>query len=88
MCSSDLVRGSAGAARHQFQGLIVFGLGLVLTTGALALLGHVAPDAGQPVELAVIILANAVATVLRFVLFRSWVFRTPARLSPSVEIPA
>jgi putative flippase GtrA len=72
------VRGRHGAARHQFQGLIVFGLGLGLTTGALALLGHLAPDAGQAVELAAIILANAVATVLRFLLFRAWVFRPRA----------
>jgi putative flippase GtrA len=70
------VRGREGAARHQFQGLVIFALGLGLTTGALALLGHVAPDAGRVVELAVLVLANAVATAVRFVLFRSWVFRT------------
>ena len=39
------VRGREGAARHQFQGLIIFGLGLGLTTGALALLG--VPGAGR-----------------------------------------
>jgi putative flippase GtrA len=77
------VRGNACAARHQFQGLIVFGLGLALTTGALALLGRLAPDPGQVVELTVIILANAVATVLRFLLFRVWVFRPRA-----VPVPA
>jgi putative flippase GtrA len=83
------VHGSEGAARHQFQGLIVFGLGLTLTTGALALLGHLAPGASQAVELAAIIVANAVATVLRFVLFRSWVFRTPAAApETSMETPA
>jgi putative flippase GtrA len=80
------VTGRDGAARHQFQGLIVFGIGLGLTTGALALLGHVAPDAGQAVELAAILLANAVATAVRFVLFRSWVFR--ARTVPVLETPA
>ena len=69
------VRGRDGAGRHQLQGLLVFGLGLGLTTGALALLGVFVPDAGRGVELAVIVLANAVATALRFVLFRSWVFR-------------
>ena len=39
-----------------------------------------------------IVAANLVATVLRFVLFRSWVFRrtagTPARSSSESEIPA
>ena len=69
------VRGSDGVARHHLQGLVVFGLGLALTTGALALLGHAVPDASRAVELAVIVLANAAATLLRFVLFRAWVFR-------------
>jgi putative flippase GtrA len=80
------VRGRDGAARHQAQGLVVFALGLGLTTCALALLGHVIPDASRTVELAVLVLANAVATALRFVLFRAWVFR--ARTAPVLEIPA
>ncbi len=71
------IRGRDGAARHQLQGLVVFGLGLALTTGALAVLPAGAPHA---VELAVLVGANAVATVLRFVLFRSWIFRS--RRSP------
>jgi len=80
------VRGRDGAARHQFQGLIIFGLGLGLTTGALALLGVLAPAASQAVELGVIVAANAAATVLRFVLFRAWVFRPRTTLAS--EIPA
>jgi putative flippase GtrA len=72
------VRGRDGAARQQFQGLLVFGLGLGLTTGALALLGRFVPDATRAVELAAIVLANAAATVLRFVLFRAWIFRPRA----------
>jgi putative flippase GtrA len=80
------VRGRDGAARHQLQGLVIFGLGLGLTTGALALLGHVVPDASRAVELAALVLANAVATAVRFVLFRSWVFRT--RLTPVPETSA
>src|SRR6185312_7143033 len=50
------VRGRDGAARHQLKGLLIFGLGLGLTTGALALLGYVAPDASRLVELAVLVL--------------------------------
>jgi putative flippase GtrA len=73
------VRGRDGVARHQFQGLIVFGIGLGLTTGALALLGVVVANPGTALELAVIVVANLVATVIRFVLFRSWVFRGRAR---------
>ena len=86
------VRGRDRAATHQFQGLIVFGIGLLLTTGALALLGVVAPGAHTAVEVAVIVVANLVATVIRFVLFRSWVFRRRAgstvRSSSGSEIPA
>jgi putative flippase GtrA len=73
------VRGREGHAKHQFQGLIVFGLALGLTTGSLALLGILLPDAHQGIEVATIIVANLVATVLRFLLFRAWVFRAPAR---------
>jgi putative flippase GtrA len=64
------IRGRSNAGRHQIKGLIAFGAGLALTSGALAALGH----AGRGAEVAVLIGANLVATVLRFVLYRSWVF--------------
>jgi putative flippase GtrA len=67
------VRGREGAARHQFEGLIVFGLGLALTSGSLALL-HGVTSPGRGLELAVLVLANLAATVLRFLLLRGWVF--------------
>ena len=70
------VRGSAGATTHQLQGLIVFALGLGLTTGALAALHTWLPAASRGVELLVLIVANALATLLRFVAYRSWIFRT------------
>jgi len=68
------VRG-AGAARHHGQGLAIFALGLGLTSGALALLAAVTTSPPRLVELAVLVLANLLATALRFVLFREWVFR-------------
>ena len=55
----------------------MFFLGLALTTGALALLPATAT---RLVEVLVLIGANGLATVLRFVAFRSWIFssrRTP-----------
>ncbi|HEY2166538.1 MAG TPA: glycosyltransferase [Jatrophihabitantaceae bacterium] len=64
-----------GAARHQAQGLLVFGLGLALTSGALALLNHLTAAPGRVLELCVLIGANLAATVLRFVLFKEWVFK-------------
>ena len=68
------VRGSANVARHQFQGLIIFGIGLVLTSGSLAVLHAWLPDATRNIELVVLVLANLVATLVRFVGLR-WVFR-------------
>jgi putative flippase GtrA len=69
------VRGRQRALAQQFQGLAVFALGLGLTSGALALLGAWWPGASQAVELTVLVAANLLATVLRFVAFRSWIFR-------------
>ena len=70
------VRGTTGAARQQLQGLVVFGLALGLTTGALGVLHAAAASAGRFVEVAVLATANAAATALRFVLLRGWVFRS------------
>jgi putative flippase GtrA len=64
----------AGAVRHQLQGLIVFALGLALTSGSLALLGAITAHPARLVEVIVLIVANLASTVLRFVLLREWVF--------------
>ncbi|ADP84649.1 bifunctional glycosyltransferase family 2/GtrA family protein [Pseudofrankia inefficax] len=61
-------------ARSQIEGLIVFGLGLALTSGALGAVRALAPGAGRGVELSALIAANLMATLLRFVAFRAWVF--------------
>jgi glycosyltransferase involved in cell wall biosynthesis len=71
------VRGSSGAARHQFEGLIVFALGLGLTSGSLALV-HAVTVPGRGLELTALVLANLAATLLRFLLLRGWVFH-PSR---------
>lgn len=68
------VRGRDRAVRHQAQGLVVFGIGLVLTSGSLAALDAVPGTASHGTELAVLVAANLAATVLRFLLFRAWVF--------------
>ncbi|MDD7967616.1 glycosyltransferase [Actinomycetospora lemnae] len=68
------IRGRRHAGRSQVEGLVVFGLGLALTSGSLALLGALAPAASHGIELAVLVLANLVATLLRFVAYRAWVF--------------
>jgi putative flippase GtrA len=70
------VRGGSQATRHHFQGLAIFGLGLALTSGALAALAAISASPPRLVELAVLVLANLLATALRFVLLREWVFRS------------
>jgi putative flippase GtrA len=76
------ISGRLNAARHQIKGLIAFGIGLALTSGALAAL-H---SPGRGLEISVLVAANLVATVIRFVLYRTWVFgRTkpvPHHLTP------
>ena len=71
------IRGRAGAARHQVQGFGVFLLGLAITSGSLALLTSLNPEPSVPTELIVLVAANLLATIVRFVLLRGWVFRRP-----------
>lgn len=81
------ISGREKAGQHHVQGLVVFGLGLALTSGSLAVLGTLAPDAGRAVEVVVLVLANLAATLLRFLLLRGWVFRRrPHRRAP-VPVP-
>ena len=68
------VTGRADVWRQHLEGLVVFGLGLAMTTFALALLQRGGGDPGRAAELAALVAANAAATLLRFVLLRSWVF--------------
>lgn len=82
------VRGRRGALAHQFQGLVVFGLGLAFTSAALYGLAAWAPQASQLTEMAVLVAANALATVLRFVAFRSWIFRPSTPTPTRQEIAA
>ncbi len=78
------IRGRSRAATQQAQGLVVFGLALALTSGAIAALRAFDPDAGHAFELAVLTAANLAATVLRFVLLRVWVFRSRRRAPHTV----
>jgi putative flippase GtrA len=68
------VRGGAGRARHQVQGLVVFGLGLALTSGSLAVVHALVVDPSRTLEVVALVLANLAATLLRFLLLRRWVF--------------
>ncbi|MGE0214931.1 glycosyltransferase [Mycolicibacterium sp.] len=68
------VAGGAHLARHHLEGLIVFGIALAITSGALGVLHALAAAPHHLVELAVLVTANLVATAVRFVLLRGWVF--------------
>ncbi len=68
------VRGREGRARHQVQGLVVFGLTLAMTSGGLALLGALAPGAPTWVETLAVGGATAVSTAVKFVAMRWWIF--------------
>jgi putative flippase GtrA len=74
------IRGRSGAARHQFHGLLVFAFGLAMTSGSLFLLHRFDPTVDKLVELSVLVVANLVATIIRFVALRS-VFGMPRRPS-------
>ncbi|GAA2170861.1 bifunctional glycosyltransferase family 2/GtrA family protein [Actinomadura napierensis] len=73
------VTGTRRALRQQLEGGLTFLLGLALSTGGLALLHAAAPGASRAVEVAALIAANAVATLVRFLLMRAWIFH-PRRL--------
>ena len=75
------ISGRLHAARHQVKGLIAFGIGLVLTSGALAALPT---HSSRGLEVSVLVAANLVATVIRFVLYRTWVF---GKSKPSPDYP-
>jgi putative flippase GtrA len=79
------VRGSAGAARHQAQGLIAFAAGLLITSGALTCLHRLSAAPGRATELAVLVVANLVATAVRFLLYRLWVFGGATALPPEAD---
>lgn len=64
------ITGRAGAIKHQVGGLVAFGVALGLTSGSLWLLQALWPGAGRLAEVVILVVANATATLLRFVALR------------------
>ncbi|SOE12287.1 GtrA-like protein [Streptomyces sp. 2323.1] len=81
------VRGRDRVVRHQAQGLVVFAIGLALTSGSLAALDAASATPAHGTELAVLVAANLAATVLRFLLFRAWVFPERERADETAAVP-
>ncbi|MCU1407478.1 MAG: glycosyl transferase [Glaciihabitans sp.] len=82
------VRERGTALRHQLQGLIVFGLAWLVTSASLVVLTMLRPGSGPHTELVVLTAANLLATLLRFVLLRVWVFRSHRHADTPVGDPA
>ena len=74
-------QGNGAAARDHLGGLTAFGVALALTTGAIGALHVIAPHASRMTELAMLVIANLVATGVRFFLLRAWI--VPARRADS-----
>jgi putative flippase GtrA len=64
------IRGRTGVARHQLNGLLVFAFCLAITSGSLFVLHRFDPTVGKVVELSVLVGANLVATLIRFLALR------------------
>ena len=79
------VRGRAGLLRDHLRGAVVFAVCLGVTSGALAALHGMDPTPTHAVELAVLVLANATATVTRYVALRTWVFRRGQRAERAMK---
>lgn len=79
------VTGRLGVVRHQLQGLVVFGIAWSIISGSLLTLHATEPQASPLTEILVLTAANLVATVLRFVLLRGWVFRSHRSAPDSSE---
>ncbi len=84
------VRGRRRAATHHAQALLVFGIAWAITSGSLVGLHALAPHASVFTDVGVLTIANVVATLVRFLLLRGWVFRRTdaAGRRPSEAPPA
>jgi putative flippase GtrA len=74
------VRDRSSMLRDQAAGMGAFAIALAITTGAVVLLSILAPRAGRPLEIAVLVVANVLATAVRFVLLRAVI--APDRADP------
>jgi putative flippase GtrA len=68
------ISGPPNAARHQFKGLLTFGITLALTAGSLAVLHAGSPHPGLGTQIAVLVDASLVAAALSFALYHTWAF--------------
>ncbi|HEX7492493.1 MAG TPA: GtrA family protein [Candidatus Limnocylindrales bacterium] len=77
------VRGRASMARDHAVGLAALGVALAITSASLVVLSAVAPHHGRLSEVVVLVLANAAATLIRFLLLRLVIGRARAAAAPA-----
>jgi len=76
------ISGRDSLLRHHAGGLAAFAVGLLLTSGSLWLLHSVVAAPGRALELVVLVVANALATLVRFLALRQLMTRhSPSGLS-------
>jgi putative flippase GtrA len=73
------VRGRSGLVRQHLMGALVYVLTVGLTMGAWGALHAVDAHPARAVELVVLVVASAMATVSRYVALRTWVFARDRR---------
>jgi putative flippase GtrA len=69
-------RGPDGAMRAQVAGLAALGIALAITSASIGILHATAPGASRLAEIVVLVIANAIATVVRFVVLRRFIDRS------------
>jgi putative flippase GtrA len=67
-------RAGGSTGRVHLQGLVVFGLYYLFTSGTLLALNAFDPHASRALELVVLLASSVVGTAARFALLRAWVF--------------
>jgi putative flippase GtrA len=80
------VRGRTGVAGDHVAGLVALALALTVTNLAMATLQGVRPGASPATEFAVLVAANAVATLARFVLLRALIVDRRRRVPAPVPV--
>jgi glycosyltransferase involved in cell wall biosynthesis len=78
------VRGRAGLLRQHGLGAVVYAITLGLTSGALAVMHGLDAHPSRALEVGVLTVASAGATVTRYVALRTWVFAV-RRVRPRAE---
>jgi glycosyltransferase involved in cell wall biosynthesis len=82
------VRGTRGLLRDHAGGLVAFAVALVLTNTAIAGLELVKPPPSLALEIATLTAANAIATIVRFLLLRMLLFHLRSGSSPTESLTA